>query len=136
MSVCKMCSVSIAGHRSSLDKTLDALMASSVFHPDDLKKFYSDVSSFVPLREENPYLAMESSLCAILKNDNVPEGDFSHITDGEINAYIRNNAEMSESIDKEISQAKSDIAEKKSYKHEKTCFFTFKAVLLCSNKQE
>ena len=117
MSVCKMCSVSIAGHRSSLDKTLDALMASSVFHPDDLKKFYSDVSSFVPLREENPYLAMESSLCAILKNDNVPEGDFSHITDGEINAYIRNNAEMSESIDKEISQAKSDIAEKKSYKH-------------------
>ena len=42
MSVCKMCSVSIAGHRSSLDKTLDVLIKTGVFHPDELKKFYSD----------------------------------------------------------------------------------------------
>ena len=56
MSVCKMCSVSIAGHRSSLDKTLDVLIKTGVFHPDELKKFYSEritsrlFGNFSPLR--------------------------------------------------------------------------------------
>lgn len=116
MSVCKMCSVSIAGHRSSLDKTLDVLIKTGVFHPDELKKFYSDISTFTPLREENPYLAMESSLGTILKNSPPADGDFD-FSDEQITEYISNASKKGEEIEAAISKAKAELDEKKKYHH-------------------
>ena len=117
MSVCKMCSVSIAGHRSSLDKTLDILMSTGVFHPDELKKFYSDISAFTPLREENPYLAMEGALSAILKNSpSLPAGDFD-FSDDEISEYISHASQTGEEIEKAISETRAELSEKKKYHH-------------------
>ncbi len=116
MSVCQMCSVSIAGHRSSLDKTLDVLMSAGVFHPDELKKFYSDLSTFTPIREENPYLAMESSLSAILKNTPILEGDFN-FSDEEITEYISRASKTGEEIESAMSKIKAELADKKKYHH-------------------
>lgn len=116
MSVCKMCSVSIAGRRSSFDETLSVLMSTGVFHPDELKKFYSDTSAFLPLRDENPYLSMESSLCAILKDTSPPSGEFD-ISDREIAEYIANASGVNEAIEKEITATRSELAEKKKYSH-------------------
>ncbi len=116
MSVCQMCSVSIAGHRSSLDKTLDVLMSTGVFHPDELRKFYSDVSTFTPIRDENPYLAMESSLSTILKNTPVTDGGVE-FSDDEIAEYIASASQTGETIEYSISGVKAELADKKKYHH-------------------
>ncbi len=116
MSVCQMCSVSIAGHRSSLDKTLEVLMSAGVFHPDELRKFYSDVSTFTPIREENPYLAMESSLGTILKNAPILDDDID-FSDDEIAEYTASASQTGEKIESLISQTKAELAEKKKYHH-------------------
>ncbi len=116
MSVCKMCSVSIAGHRSSLNETLDVLIMTGVFHPDELKKFYSDISTFTPLREENPYLAMEASLNTVLKNSPPAVGDYN-FSDEQITEYISRTSKVGEEIESAISKTKAELEEKKKYHH-------------------
>lgn len=111
MSVCKMCSVSIAGGVSQIDTALSRLVCTGVFQPDELGKFYSDTSSFVPMKGENPYTAMESALYAIMRND-VPSGqDDPLISDEDINGYIAKCTAEREIADKEIVRLKALIEE-------------------------
>lgn len=116
MSVCKMCSVSIAGRISSLSETLQRLAATGVFQPDELSKFYSDTSDFLPLREENPYNAMESALSEMLNGTVDGEESGAYFTDEDINAYIASIAEERQRSNAEITRLKAEIEEQEGYK--------------------
>ncbi len=116
MSVCKMCSVSIAGHISSLSETLEKLTSVGVFQPDELRKFYSDTTDYLPLSEENPYTEMEGSLCGILNGTYAEETPSVYFSDEEIIAYISSVTEKRARTDERITKLKADLEENEGYK--------------------
>jgi V/A-type H+/Na+-transporting ATPase subunit I len=55
LSVVKIKVLNMIGRMSELEKAVNILGMSSVFHPDNVLSFYSDTSGFSPIAEENPY---------------------------------------------------------------------------------
>lgn len=72
MAVAKMKLVSIIGHMDSLNRVVLACGQSGVFQPDDAMTFFSDTSSFITLKEDNPFVGPIGTLeaaAARLKGD-------------------------------------------------------------------